>query len=181
MADGPADTLAGMNLEGARVRLRPVAADDVEPLTQLLQQPEVARWWPDWDRTRVEREFLRPGEGESHWAIEHDGQLVGLIQCYEEPDPEYRHASIDLFLDPAVRGRGLGPDAIRTLAAWLIDVRGHHRLSIDPALDNVAAITAYRKVGFRDVGVLRQYGRAADGTWVDHLLMDLLADELQRT
>ena len=32
--------------------------------------------------------------------------------------------------------------------------------------------------GFRDVGVMRRYERANDGTWRDSLLMDLLADEL---
>jgi aminoglycoside 6'-N-acetyltransferase len=98
----------------------------------------------------------------------------------EEADPEFRHAAIDLFLDPAVRGRGLGPDAIRTLAGRLIDVDGHHRLTIDPAADNGAAIRAYEKVGFRQVGRLRRYQRMPDGTWIDGLLMELLAEELVR-
>ena len=49
---------------------------------------------------------------------------------------------------------------------------------IDPAADNVAAIRAYEKVGFRPVGVMRQYERLPGGEWHDGLLMDLLADEL---
>ena len=53
---------------------------------------------------------------------------------------------------------------------------GPHRLSIDPAAANARAIAAYAKVGFRPVGVMRRYQRLADGTWVDALLMDLLAD-----
>jgi len=40
------------------------------------------------------------------------------------------------------------------------------------------AIASYRKIGFREVGVMRRYERANDGTWRDSLLMDLLADEL---
>jgi aminoglycoside 6'-N-acetyltransferase len=90
----------------------------------------------------------------------------------------YRHAGIDLYLDPAVYGRGLGSDAVRTLARHLIDDHGHHRLVIDPASDNVAAIRCYAKVGFRTVGVMRQYERSADGSWHDGLLMELLTDEL---
>ena len=78
------------------------------------------------------------------------------------------------------RAQGLGPDAIRTLAVHLIDERGHHRLSIDPAVANTRAIAAYAKVGFRPVGVMRRYQRLTDGTWVDALLMDLLAEELVR-
>ena len=49
---------------------------------------------------------------------------------------------------------------------------------IDPATDNEAAIRAYAKVGFRRVGVMRQYERGPDGSWHDGLLMELLADEL---
>jgi aminoglycoside 6'-N-acetyltransferase len=66
------------------------------------------------------------------------------------------------------------------VAIHLIDERGHHRLTIDPAADNVRAIAAYSKLGFRPVGVLRAYQRMPDGRWVDGLLMDLLADELVR-
>jgi RimJ/RimL family protein N-acetyltransferase len=79
---------------------------------------------------------------------------------------------------PHHQGRGLGTDAIRTLARYLIEERGHHRLTIDPAADNAVAIRAYEKVGFRPVGVLRAYWRSPDGTWRDGLLMDLLASEL---
>jgi len=56
---------------------------------------------------------------------------------------------------------------------------GHHRLVIDPAAHNVAAIRCYRKVGFRPVGVMRRYWRDPSGEWRDGLLMDLLAEELE--
>jgi len=72
----------------------------------------------------------------------------------------------------------VGTDAVRTMARHLVADHGHHRLVIDPAADNTAAIRSYTKVGFRPVGILRQYERGADGTWHDGLLMDLLADEI---
>ncbi len=57
--------------------------------------------------------------------------------------------------------------------------RGHHRLVIDPAADNEAAIRCYAAVGFRPVGVLRRYERDVDGAGRhDGLLMDLLAEDL---
>jgi aminoglycoside 6'-N-acetyltransferase len=80
-----------------------------------------------------------------------------------------------------VHRRGLGADAVRTLSRHLIDGLGHHRLVIDPAADNVAAIRCYAKAGFKPVGVMRRYERGDDGTWHDGLLMDLLADELIRS
>jgi aminoglycoside 6'-N-acetyltransferase len=117
-------------------------------------------------------------EGTETFVIERNGQVVGAIQWHAEDEPDYRHAGIDIYMDPAVHGRGLGADAIRTLARHLIDDLGHHRLVIDPAADNGAAIRCYTKVGFRPVGVMRNYERGLDGTWHDGLLMDLLADEL---
>lgn len=112
------------------------------------------------------------------FVVEFSGRVVGWIQYSEESDPDYRHAGIDIYLDPAMHGQGVGTDAVRTLARHLIVDRGHHRLVIDPALANTAAIRCYTKVGFRPVGVMRRYERGPDGTWHDSLLLDLLAHEL---
>ncbi|MEW2143439.1 GNAT family protein [Micromonospora vinacea] len=165
-------------LSGRVVTLRPAEEADVAALADIRATPEVRRWWRgDDDLADSVRADL--GDGDLHlYAIEHDGRVIGAIQWHAEPDPDYRHASMDIFLDPAVRGAGLGVDAIRTLARHLIDEYGHHRFTIDPAAANSAAIRAYAKVGFRPVGVLRRYERGADGRWHDGLLMDLLADDL---
>jgi aminoglycoside 6'-N-acetyltransferase len=97
---------------------------------------------------------------------------------HRETDPQYRHGGIDIVLVEAAQGRGLGSDAVRTVATWLIRDRGHHRLTIDPAADNARAIAAYARVGFRPVGIMRRYEGNLDGSWHDGLLMDLLAEEL---
>ncbi|MBA3800842.1 MAG: GNAT family N-acetyltransferase [Geodermatophilaceae bacterium] len=114
------------------------------------------------------------------FVIEVDGEVAGSIQYSEENEPDYRHAGIDIYLAARFQGRGLGTEAIAVLAAHLIDDRGHHRLTIDPAVANTAAIRSYERVGFRTVGVMRQYERAPDGTWHHALLMDILAPELIR-
>jgi aminoglycoside 6'-N-acetyltransferase len=97
----------------------------------------------------------------------------------EENEPDYRHAGLDISLAPRYQGRALGPEALRTAIDWLVEDRGHHRFTIDPARANTRAIAAYERVGFRPVGVLRRYERGPDGTWHDGLLMDLLAEELE--
>jgi aminoglycoside 6'-N-acetyltransferase len=101
-----------------------------------------------------------------------------MIQFWEEHEPKYRHAGIDLFLDPALHGRGLGTEAVRQVVRLLIEERGHHRITIDPAADNAAAIRAYEKAGFKPVGVMRRYERDVGGTgWHDGLLMELVVEQ----
>ena len=113
------------------------------------------------------------------WAIEVDGAVVGMIQADEETEPQYRHASIDVVLASGAQDQGLGSDAVRTVVRWLFGVRGHHRITIDPAASNARAIRAYERVGFRPVGILRAYEGSRDGSFHDGLLMDLLAGELR--
>ena len=167
-----------MEIRGERVTLRPVVPADLPGLLDILATPEVARWWPAYDRARVE-EFTAGEKDVTVYAIDLGERLVGLIQASEENEPEFRHASIDLFLDPSVHGQGIGPEAIRVVARDLIDRCGHHRLTIDPAANNDRAIRSYAKVGFRPVGRLRRYQRFPDGSWRDGLLMELLAEELR--
>ena len=164
-------------LQGERVRLRPLGPHDVGRLTEIGAEPGVARWWGEITREHL----LEKAEGRDEatgFAIEHEGEVVGLAQFSEPGENEFKHANIDLFLTSSLHGRGLGRDAVQTLARWLIDERGHHRLTIDPALANEPAIRAYEAVGFKRVGVLRRYWRDPDGVWQDGLLLDLLADEI---
>jgi aminoglycoside 6'-N-acetyltransferase len=166
-----------VELKGDRVVLRPLQVDDVAVLVEIQAQPSVARWWGRPNEEDLRRQAARESE-ETSFAIMVDGAVAGLIQYAEENEPMYRHAGIDLFLSEEFQNRGLGTDAVRTLARHLVHDRGHHRLTIDPSADNYAAIRAYEKVGFKPVGVMRQYERSSEGGWRDGLLMDLLADEL---
>jgi aminoglycoside 6'-N-acetyltransferase len=111
-------------------------------------------------------------------VVEAGGQVIGGIQYHEENDPMYRHAGIDIYLSRRGQGQGLGAEAVSLLARFLFEQRGHHRLTIDPAAANHRAIRCYEKVGFRRVGVLRQYERGRDGRFHDGLLMDLMRPEL---
>ena len=155
------------------VILRPVADADVAELRRIHETPEVSRWWdrpgPDFPWDEPESVFF---------TIEVDGAVAGLAQYGEETEPKYRHAAIDLFVDPALHGQGIGTAVVARLVRHLIDDLGHHRITIDPATENVAAVRAYEKAGFRPVGVMRDSERDADGSgWHDSLMMELLARE----
>ena len=178
-------------LEGSLVRLRPVVTADLPVLLAILEEPEVARWWrrAEWERVdeqdaltfAIELKAAGAMAGAGGAAVAAGGgTIAGCIQCSEETDPDYLSATVDIFVGTAAQGRGVGPDAMRTLIAWLFGVRGHHRVTVDPAAENARAIHVYEKLGFRPVGVLRRYERVDDGVWRDALLMELLAEDLRR-
>src|SRR4051812_39292088 len=100
-------------LNGERVVLRPVADRDRARLREILAEPDVASWWTLSGATESSED-----DDDVQLAIEVDGDVVGAIQYGEETDPDYRHASVDIFLTTGIHGRGIGPDAVRTLARY---------------------------------------------------------------
>ena len=154
-------------IKGEIVTLRPIRDDDAGALTELVRDPEVAKWWGAQDD-----DFPFDEPESTRFAIVADGRVAGLIQYGTEDEPDYRHAWIDVFVDPELHGRGVGTDAVRTLAERLHRDLGYHRITIDPAVDNVAAVRSYEKAGFRRVGVMEASWRDPGGVWRDSLLME---------
>jgi aminoglycoside 6'-N-acetyltransferase len=166
-----------MRLVGERVVVRDIVDGDIAALAAVMACPGVTTWWWDFDITELTAKF---GDPDAHpLVVELAGEVVGYMQYSEEQSLQYHFAAIDLALHDDHQGHGLGTDAVRTLARHLFEERGHHRLTIDPALANERAIRCYERVGFRRVGVMREYERGSDGTWHDGLLMELLARELR--
>jgi len=163
-------------IQGSVVVLRPPEADELSRLAaELAADPEANPWW-GMDARTITEWFDDP---DYHvLVVETQGRAAGVIAFEEQLDPSYHAAGIDIGLIAGNVGRGVGTDALKTLAGWLLGERGHHRLTIDPAADNDRAIHVYGKIGFKPIGIARNYELGADGTWHDNLLMDMLVDDL---
>ena len=151
----------------SRMELVPTRPEHADELRRIHRTPEVTRWWGE-----MAEGFPDDEPEATRLTIVVDGRVAGLVQFGEEDEPDHRHAWIDVFVDPAVHGRGAGTEAVRRVLRMLIDERGHHRVTIDPALYNVAAIRSYEKAGFTAVGVMRASWRNPDGIWEPSLLME---------
>jgi hypothetical protein len=94
-------------------------------------------------------------------VIEHDGRPIGYLPAWY-PDADPGVAGLDMFLVPSVRSRGLGPDAARTLATWLLGSGGMHGSPSIP----IPRTSARSKVG---QGRVRQEGGVRDpDEWNTH-------------
>src|SRR4051794_28357163 len=160
--------MVGPSADHPHLRLRAVEPADAGPLRAMHRTPEVSAWWGSMD------EGFPFGDDPTttRLTIEVSGEPAGIIQWGEETEPDYRHAWIDIFLDPRLHGRGLARAAIELLVDWLVRGRGHHPVTIDPAVANVAAVRCYEAAGFRRVGVMQLAERGPDGVWRDALLME---------
>lgn len=169
-----------LELQSDRLLLRAPRPTDEPALRRVFECPEVVRWWGEQDDDDIEDYLDRQDPEVTVLLLEHEAMVVGLIQFHEEDDPQYRHAGIDLAIHSDHHRRGLGPEAIELVVEHLASI-GHHRIVIDPNAANENAIKAYQRVGFKPVGVMRDYEWSeAEETWTDGLLMELLIRERNR-
>ena len=100
-------------------------------------------------------------------AVDTDEDVVGYAYSWSyRPRPAYaltRETSI--YLDPSVRGQGIG----RRLYPALLDAMaasGVHTAVALVALPNPGSVALHERLGFRPVGVLSEVGHKL-GRWVD--------------
>lgn len=86
-----------------------------------------------------------PPAGRS-FLIHAQGIAVGYAQHWHAGADE---GGIDMVLATEARGRGLGPDAARTLITYLCKTLGWRRVTVDPSATNVRAVHAWEKAGFQ--------------------------------
>jgi aminoglycoside 6'-N-acetyltransferase len=152
-----------------------VADSDLPAIVAVLSNPEVARWWGDYDIDSARDELLDDPRIEA-LTVELEGEVIGVVEIIEEKEPDYRHVGLDIAIASSHHDKGLGREALGVVIEHLAAERGHHRFTIDPATGNERAIRCYTAVGFRTVGVMHMYERAPDGSYRDGLLMELIRD-----
>jgi aminoglycoside 6'-N-acetyltransferase len=137
-------------LRGTTTVVRRAGVRDAELLVAWHADPEVARYWDDETFTREEMLVRLARSDVDPYVIEHEDVPIGYLQAwFDDATPD--EAGLDMFLIPAARDHGLGPDAARTLARWLLDPGGMRRVTVDPYVSNERAIRAWAKAGFEPV------------------------------
>lgn len=157
-------------VSGPLVTLRAPQAADAAPLLSILSEPEVAVWWVGYTPERVQEEII--DHPDTARIIEVEGQCVGAMFVLRGSDAEYPTTVIHIFLSTAYRGRRIGEEAL-ALAIREEFADGITRITLDPNIHNDGAIRSYERLGFRRIGVLRDYQVRPGGHLEDALFMDL--------
>ncbi|CAG7602465.1 GNAT family N-acetyltransferase [Leucobacter soli] len=157
-------------LQGPLVTLRDPEEDDLPSILAVLEEPEVSFWWVGFDADRVRREFI--DHPETTRLIEVEGQAVGVLIVLRGEDPEYPTTVMHIFLSTAFRGRRIGEEAM-ALAIRHEFSAGVTRITLDPNVKNHGAIRSYERLGFKPIGILRDYQVRPGGALEDALFLDL--------
>lgn len=115
----------------------------------------------------------KDGSG-AFFVIARGDECIGFAQLTGRHDLD-RHAHFGIALHQAARGAGIGAVAMHRL----IDVArasGLRKLLCEVRSDNRAALTLYRRLGFRDVGVLLQHYDDGERRF-DSVLMERSLDD----
>ena len=88
-----------------------------------------------------------------------------------------RNAEFWIYIgEGSARGKGVADEASRLLLRFAFDTLGLHRIFLQVDAINERAIRLYKRLGFRQEGVLKQ-ASFVDGIFVDRIIYAMLADE----
>jgi aminoglycoside 6'-N-acetyltransferase len=128
---------------------RAATDEDAAMLAGWYADPEVSKYWDGrvYDEAEIVERLRR--EDVDAWIVVEDGEPVGYLQSWWEPDPPKR-GGLDGFLIPSARGRGIMPAVARRLASTLL-AEGWTEVTVDPYEWNGAAVRAWGRAGFVEV------------------------------
>ncbi|WP_105386261.1 GNAT family N-acetyltransferase [Neorhizobium alkalisoli] len=144
--------------DGARrYHFRDLVREDFPLLAKWLAEPHVAEWWGEVDEELAGIEESMSSIETRPMIAEVDGTPIAYLQYYdphlEEGHPYQDQPKGTLGIDisigiPDLVGKGHGSAIVRQLADELFE-NGARRIVIDPDPENIRAIRAYEKAGFR--------------------------------
>ena len=155
------------------ITIRRAGPEDAAPLRDLYAMPQAQAGTLQLPFASLHhwQQRLEPRDGVTVLLAESDGLVVGNLTLWQEPNPRRRHVA---SLGMAVRDDWVGRVVGTALMAAALDLAdnwlGLTRLELTVWSDNEAAQALYRKFGFVQEGVARDYG-LRHGVLVDSLYM----------
>jgi [ribosomal protein S5]-alanine N-acetyltransferase len=109
------------------------------------------------------------------WAIEAEGQMVGMIALADVIRDPLQLGNVGYFVAREYNGRGLATRAVAEVVRFAFEEAGLHRLEAGTLPDNHASQRVLEKNGFVRFGLAHKLLQI-DGQWRDHVLFELVND-----
>ena len=156
-------------IETHRLILRPFRIEDTEDMfANWASDPEVTRFltWPAHPNADVTRKIMtdwisRYGDGGYfNWAVElkETGTVIGNIAVVKTEE-ELESAEIGYCMGRKFWGRGIMPEALRSVMDYLFDTAGFSRITAGHDINNPNSGRVMEKAGMKKEGILRRAGK----------------------
>lgn len=181
-----------LRLTGRRILLRPLVLSDFPEWTEVRTRAE--EWLTRWEPTRppnqpdpyrdrnafaircsARRREREAGVGFG-FGIFVDDRFRGEINISAIQRGAFQSAYVGYWIDEAVAGRGLMPEAVVVICRFAFEDLHLHRLQIAVVPRNTASRRVPEKLGIRNEGIAERYLEIA-GVWEDHVRYAITAEE----
>jgi RimJ/RimL family protein N-acetyltransferase len=172
-------------IDAKRVRLRSLAASDLDAIYAVFSDPQSMRWWSMpamTDRAEAVGYLERIQAGfESktlfQWGVERkeDALVIGTTTLFHL-DPGNARAEIGYILGSAWWGQGYMQEALKALVRYAFGEMKLRRIEADVDPRNTSSLKSLDRLGFRREGLLRERWNVA-GEIQDTAYFGLLAHE----
>lgn len=174
-----------MQIKGEQVVLEPITEKDKQGFFYIATKSDGAKLWYDNKRRekRTAKAFFadwhagyfnirKPFLGQCFWICVGNEQ-VGVV-AYNTIDACNKKTEVDIIIgDKKYMGKGYGPDALHTLCSYIFSHLDVNKIWIEARANNLRAIAAYKKAGFKQEGILKEENFFA-GKFVDCVRLGML-------
>ena len=173
-------------IDGLKIRLRGLELADAETIHKNWNSLELRTYLASRLPNPVEEEqdFIKATwnskrRGDLILGIETlERKLVGTISFERLWSITSGSAEVGIAIwEPAERSKGDGTEAMHLLSFYAFEVLGLHRLQLHVMAYNKRGIASYKKVGYKEVGVLKEADYIYN-KFQDMVLMELLTSEV---
>ncbi|WIX78134.1 GNAT family N-acetyltransferase [Amycolatopsis carbonis] len=148
-----------------RLRLRALTEADTDAVVAVFADPEMSRFFaadfsdPAQARAMVARRLAYDGpEGQGHWVVEHEGEVVGVAHLRPSSELPGAVAELGYYVAAKHAGKGFATEAGRALVAHGLTTLGLPAVWALVHEGNAASLAITQRLGFLDVGSGVHYG-----------------------
>jgi len=157
-----------MKLKGEKIILVPIKPEEKDEFYELATKSYGSKFWRDEEekKTLTKEKFFKdwhegyfdlnlPEKGQCFWIVV-NGRKIGQIN-YNKIDLKNKKVELDIIIGAKEdMGKGYGSDSLKTLIKHIFENFDVNKIWIEARANNPRAIRAYKKVGFKKEGLLRE-------------------------
>lgn len=151
--------------------------EDKEMVRECRNDDRVRKWMYSDEIISQEEHFnfienLQKDNKNFYWMVYKDEKFIGVISL-NNIDIKNKNAYLGIYSNPFCEMKNKGSLLINCLKEVAFDIVELHSLKLEVIENNKRAVDFYKKIGFEEEGVLREFVHK-DGKWLSVIIMGII-------